>query len=180
MINTVWPQKQVSAGTLFIEEPQYGIRDQAPFFRLHYSQNEQLPLHLDVLTGWESGTAKKSHQWSSRWLTASCLEVPHKNGKTSPRTRIQAGPFTAGARRSANAGVRQVGRLSDVLHSWGHMRPILRYKLKSPAVVSVTCQRPLRLLISPYAKGRLPFTWQKNQEAFQHCSFQNQIHLPWL
>lgn len=57
------------------------------------------------------------------------------------------------------------------------MCTILKYKLKSPAVAPVHSQGPLRLIVSTYVKGWLAFTWQKNQEASQRRSFQNQSRL---
>lgn len=93
-----------------------------------------------------------AHQVADSFRPWSALQ----NGKTSPRTWGQAAFSVTGAVRSADASICHVWRLHAALHSRGHMGAILRYKWKSPAVVPVTCQCPLRLITSPYAKGWLP------------------------
>lgn len=115
---------------------------------------------------WE---VQKSYQRSVGWLTASCPEVSCRLEKHILKSQGQAG--------GARTGVHQVVRFNGMLCSWGHMCTILRYKLKSPAVVQVCCQSPLRLIISPYVRGWLVFTWQKNQETSQCSLFQSQSYL---
>lgn len=107
----------------------------------------------------------KRHQ-----VTHSCLPWSEPlNGKTYSRAPGQAG--------NVRTSIRQVVRFNGMHRSWGHMCTVLRYKLKSPAVVPVCCQNPLRLITSPYVQGWLAFTWQKNQGASRHCRSQCQSHL---